>query len=196
MEDVNNNVVIHPQPAGVMVERAIIAHIPAPFWRTHSTGVLFMLLNRMMVRGERVLASQDIADIRQATPPLGLNIDPIPAMLLSIQAMAHTPGVYDVLRMWSHRMGVMVDNDTGVPHRADALLPYPSVEDFGLWSIAVRIILLFMRQHLPVSEMDFLFSLHEIYRDAGVHAWAVEVVVHTIYFVLYASWGWKLLFCM
>jgi hypothetical protein len=149
----------------------------------------------MMVRGERTLSPQDITAIRQATPPLNLDIDPIPVMILTIQAMAHTPGVYNVLRTWSNRMGVVVAGDGGVPRRVNSVLHYGSMEDFGLWSLAIEFILLFIRQHLPVPEMEFLYSLRDIYRDAGVHAWAVEVVVHAIYFVLYASWGWELLFC-
>jgi hypothetical protein len=51
----------------------------------------------------------------------------------------------------------------------------------------------FVNQQTPVQESQFMTEVQDIHTDASVDAWAVEIIIHTLYFVQSASWMWHLL---
>jgi hypothetical protein len=160
-------------------ERRTTTMFAAPTWRTHSTGVLYLMVERMR-EYETVMLSQ----LHQSVPSLDIDVDVMPVMLMTMQTMLDMPGVKEVLRAWSNRLGMVVVSQSATRVRPPRVPP-PN-ETPVAWD--------FTNQRLPETYLDFLSSISDNYRDAGMNAWAVEVVVLTLYFIQRASWSWEVLF--
>ena len=175
--------------------RRLTAGIAVLTWKMYSTGVMFRMMEGMMEKRSVFLTPVEIHQLRQMVPPLRMDVDLLPAMLVAVQTLASVPGVRNVLRSWGSRENlVMLDgrqNQVG-GQAAQPIGRDACTCDFGLWSLAVQIILRFLNQAIPLSEPAFLVEIGDIYRDAGVNSWAVDVMVHALYFIKRASWVWGL----
>jgi hypothetical protein len=169
----------------------------APTWIKHSTGVLYLMIERMREYGTMMLSQEDLDGLHQSIPPLDIDVDVMPVMLLTLQTMLDVPGMRVILRTWSERLGlVMISGSAASVRRPRVPPPNETLVawDFGLWSLAVQVLQRFTNQSLPGTDLDFLSDISDICRDAGMNAWAVEVMVLTLYFFQRASWSWEVLF--
>jgi hypothetical protein len=147
-------------------------------------------VERMREYGTVMLSQQDLDQLHQSVPSLDIDVDVMPVIL-------DVPGVKEVLRAWSNRLGVVVVSGSATRVRQPRVPPpieTAVVWDFGLWSLAVQVLQRFTNQRLPETDLEFLNNIGVIHRDAGMNAWAVEVMVHTLYFIQRASWAWEVLF--
>ena len=168
-----------------------------PSWRSHSTGLLYLMVEKMMEVGTPSLAHRDVERLHQSVPPLGIERDVIPVMLLSIYTLTRTPNAREVLQTWNQRLGVVAvtrpettTRRSGAPPSQDQPLPW----NYDIWCLAVQVILRFTHQNLPATEMEFLGSIGDILREAAMNAWAVEVIVLSLYFIWRTNWAWDVLF--
>lgn len=166
-------------------------------WRSHSTGLLYLMMEQMMSAGSPCLSPRALDQLHQMTPPLGTNVDMIPVMLVTIHTVISTPGVREIMQTWNVRQRVVVpavQPTNGRRPGGPSPRGQPLEWDFGTWSLAVQVLLRFTNQSLPATEMDFLHLVRDIVVEAGMNGWTVEVIVHTLYFIQAANWAWETLF--
>jgi hypothetical protein len=176
--------------------RRVNTMFAAPSWRTHSTGVLYLMVEMMRQYGSVMLSQEDLERLHRSVPPMDPDVDVMPVMLLTLQTMQDEPGMKVILRAWSNRLGLMVIDGpaASVPTRLPPPNETPMAWNFGIWSLAVQVVQSFANQNLPGTDVEFLRDISDICRDAGMNAWAVEVMALTLYFVQRSSWCWEVLF--
>lgn len=166
-------------------------------WRSHTTGLLYLMVERMIEVGTATLCHRDLYHLHQSVPPLGFEGEVIPLMMLTIHTMKQMPNVGDVMKTWNQRLGVVTATSHQRTTRASGAPPrngQPQAWDYDHWCLAVQVILRFLQQRLPAAEGEFLETIGDVMREAAMNSWAVEVIVLTAYFLWRTNWAWDVIF--
>ena len=165
--------------------------------RIHLGGLIWITLRYLHNQGHVGVEVGDLARIRAKAPELRDKPLMLPVVLVTLQALASTPGASDIFMKWARQ-----EKRENLPRldyeivQGPRLQPWnrPELWSFGSFALAIEIVTRFLNQEVPDTETSFANTLGDLFALVGEERWTIEVIVIVLYFVRSTPWFWPTLF--
>ena len=159
-------------------------------------GLISVVLDFMFRKHRIDIDDRDLNELINVSTEVGKLEEALPIIFATIQAVAHTPNLAKFLEWWRQGLeGLQFASAPGPSDRAKVQKPWEGYRfwTFETWSLADAVTARFMLHQETPSEDDFLASLTELRKTAGLQGWKVGIIVATLFGIRRAPWFWDLM---